>query len=529
MRNPKVETVRGVNDVLTETYQIQQQIQNQLSSCFESFGYRPIDVPVIEYTELFLRKSGEELISRMYDFTYHNRRLCLRPELTASVARAYVNNGALQGEPLPVRLFYCGPAFRYEKPQRGRYRQFTQMGIEAIGAGGTMADGEIIALACQSLDRLGLQDYELVMGNIAVLNQFLAAKPLENRLRNFLLANMEKLRNDGRTDVEKDLEEIYPTFSAEESGSTARLKWLFKDLDPQEAHLTILELLESMNVNLVGMRQPEEIAHRLLAKIEREDQQSLIEDTLAFMEELAQLKGKPEEVLPAAEQLLKSYEIDSKPLEQLKEILTLLESYRLDSSKIILDLGMSRGIQYYTGTIFEIHHDTLGQERQLCGGGRYDDLVRTVGGNNDMSASGFSFGIERIRLAMESEGILPSINGDGVHALIIPVSEAEWGYSIKVAEKLRHSGWQVEMDVRGKNVTSNLKYAVKRDIPYVMVVGERERLAGTVVVKNMATREQQELSLDALSPTPLPNPSPQPLSQGERGYVEEADNQEKQS
>ena len=527
MRNPKVETVRGVNDVLTETYRVQQQIQNQLSSCFESFGYRPIDVPVIEYTELFLRKSGEELISRMYDFTYHSRRLCLRPELTASVARAYVNNGALQGEPHPVRLFYSGPAFRYEKPQRGRYRQFTQMGIEAIGAGGTMADGEMIAIACQSLDQLGLQDYGLVMGNIAVLNQFLAAKPLENRLRNFLLANMELLRNTGRAKLEEGLEEIYPAFStaSEENSSSARLKWLFKDLDPQEAHLTILELLESMNVNLVGMRQPEEIARRLLAKIEREDQQSLIKETLAFMEELGQLKGKPEEVLPAAEQLLKSYEIDSEPLVQLKAILTLLESYDLDSSKIMLDFGMSRGIQYYTGTIFEIHHNTLGKERQLCGGGRYDDLVRTVGGHNDIPASGFSFGIERIRLAMEKEGILP-VNKDGVHALIIPVSEAEWGYSIQVAEKLRHSGLRVEMDVRGKNVKSNLQYASKRGIPYAMVVGERERLAGTVVVKNMATREQQELSLDDVAMAV--EPSPQPGVHGERGYVE-ADNQEKQS
>ncbi len=492
MRNPKVETVRGVNDVLPPTYRLQKQIENQLSTCFQSFGYRPLDVPVIEYTELFLRKSGEELISRMYDFTYHNRRLCLRPELTASVARAYIQT-TLQGEPLPVRLYYSGPVFRYEKPQRGRYRQFTQMGVEAIGAAGSMADAEMIALACQSLDKLGLKDYRVVLGNISLLNQFLRTMPLERRLGNFLQSQMEELRKVGRAALEAALEEICPPDNLVE---TPRLQHILQGLDEEEAKATILELLESTNVNLVGNRQKMEIANSLMGKIQRADQKPLWLKALDFMEQLAQLQGKPQEVLPSARQLLASYHMDSGSLAQLEEILAILPSYNIDSNRIMLDFGLSRGLQYYTGTIFEIHHETLGQERQLCGGGRYDDLVKTLGGNNDIPANGFSFGIERIRLAMESEGILPVVEERAVDALIVPLSAAEYSYSIEVGEKLRSKGLKVVLEVRGKNLSTSLKYAAKQTIPFVIVVGEAERLANVVVVKNMETRQQQQLPLE---------------------------------
>ena len=120
---------------------------------FERFGYRGIDTPVLENLDLFLRKSGEEIAARMYSFTHWNRKLCLRPELTASVMRAYV--GHLRDRPLPVRVHYAGPTFRYEKPQRGRYRQFTQVGIECIGASGPAADAEVLAAACGALERAG--------------------------------------------------------------------------------------------------------------------------------------------------------------------------------------------------------------------------------------------------------------------------------------------------------------------------------------------------------------------------------------
>src|SRR6185295_12711366 len=134
----EIRSVRGMNDVIPPVRALQQAVQDRFEAIFARYGYEVIDTPVLESTDLFLRKSGEEIAARMYSFTHWNRNLCLRPEFTASVIRAYVSQ--LQDRPLPVRLQYAGATFRYEKPQRGRNRQFTEVGVECIGAGGPAAD-----------------------------------------------------------------------------------------------------------------------------------------------------------------------------------------------------------------------------------------------------------------------------------------------------------------------------------------------------------------------------------------------------
>ncbi|MGB3694184.1 MAG: histidine--tRNA ligase [Spirulinaceae cyanobacterium] len=495
MRTTKIERVRGVNDILPDICTVEQQIAAQLSSCFQSFGYRPIDVPILEYTELYLRKSGEELISRMYDFTFYNRRLCLRPEFTASIVRAYIDN--LQGQPLPLRLYYQGPVFRYEKPQRGKYRQFTQMGVEMLGAGGAMADAEAIATACKALGKLGLSNYRLVIGHINVLSKFLGSLNLENRLSSFLLANMEVLRREGREYIEKSLQEIYPYFGAavEDIPSTNKLTQLFQHSSNSEARLAILELVESMNINLDDTRPSEEIAERLLDKIKHQDQNPAINKALGFMAELGQIKGKPEAALPQAEKVLKAYEVDSSALGELRDILKNLESYDINQESISLDFGMSRGLQYYTGTIFEIHHGDSGKGQQLCGGGRYDELVATLSGKKNIPATGFSFGMERLRLALEEENLLPTKVTETVDVLVIPVTPQEYSYGIQVAEKLRHGGLKVELDVRSKNVSSNLQYAVKQGIPFAVILGSQEEKAAKVMLRDLAANKQEQVAI----------------------------------
>src|SRR5919202_877672 len=157
---PPIQRVRGTNDVLPPADARLNRLQARLRDGFESFGYRGIQTPIVEPLELFLRKSGDEILARMYSFSHWNRRLCLRPELTASVMRSYVNE--LQGRALPLRLHYAGPSFRYERPSRGRYRQFTQVGIELIGAAGAAADAEVLHLACAGLQAAGISRYRLV-------------------------------------------------------------------------------------------------------------------------------------------------------------------------------------------------------------------------------------------------------------------------------------------------------------------------------------------------------------------------------
>src|SRR5579859_6229142 len=152
-----IQRVRGTSDVLPPDDARLRKLEAKLREGFERFGYQGMQTPIIEPLELFLRKSGDEIIARMYAFSHWNRRLCLRPELTASIIRAFVDD--IQGRGLPVRLHYAGPSFRYERPSRGRSRQFTQVGMELIGAAGPAADAEVLHLACAGLEAVGIKKY----------------------------------------------------------------------------------------------------------------------------------------------------------------------------------------------------------------------------------------------------------------------------------------------------------------------------------------------------------------------------------
>jgi histidyl-tRNA synthetase len=137
-----------------------------------------------------------------------------------------------------------------------------------------------------------------------------------------------------------------------------------------------------------------------------------------------------------------------------------------------------------------------GEDRQLCGGGRYDDLVVTLGGKNDTTAAGFSYGLERLRHALQSESKLPGDTRESVEVLVIPVSSDDHGYAIEVAERLRNEGLDAEIDVRGRSVKSNFQYADKQGMRFAMVVGSAERPTGEVILKQMATRVEQRMTIN---------------------------------
>ncbi len=493
MQPSKVERVRGTNDVSPIESVHQQQIATKIQQCFQSFGYRSIELPILEHEDLYLRKSGEEIITKMYDFVYQNRHLCLRPEITASVARAYVDSQ--QSMSLPVRLQYNGAVFRYERPQYARYRQFTQVGIELIGAAGAMADAEVIAAACHCLEKLGITDYQVVVGHMGILAKFLESLGLESRLRTLLLTNMAKMRTEeGREHVHGLLRDIYPGFDDATDRPTGNLGQLFRGQDEEEAKQTILELLDNLNIELSGNRSEAEIADRLLTKFKRQDQTKQIQQALDFMKELGQIQGSPLQVFAAATVLLTKHGCDSSALNALQEISGLLEFHQLNNNKITIDLGLSRGLQYYTGMVFEVHHSALGDGRQLCGGGRYDELVANLGGE-PTPATGCSFGLERLRLALEQEGKLEP-EAMLTQVLVVPVTPDDAGYAIAITTQLRQAAISAELDIRHKRVPHNLQQANKQGIPFVIIVGSEEQQVQKVQLKNMASTDQQLLTIE---------------------------------
>lgn len=500
-RSTRLERVKGTNDVLPPAAARERAVEGHLLQLFAAHGYRQIAVPIIEHTDLYLRKSGEDTLARLYSFSYQNRKLSLRPELTASVIRAYVEH--LQANSLPVRLSYCGPVFRYEAPQRSRYRQFTQVGLELVGAAGAAAEAETIALALNGLDAVGVHNYRLVIGHIGVLLALLRSLDMDERLVATLAASMETLAEQGRGPILARLAELFPSWAAEgnpeEGGDeSVALAAIVQTLGEEKARGAVLELLSAMNVGLEGSRNSEEIVDRVLVKFARTRQRPQIERALTLMEELGQIRGAPADTLAAAQALLAKHGVADTALVQLRETLAALDAYHLPWERISVDFALSRGLQYYTGLLFEIYHEGAIGERQLCGGGRYDDMVTTLGGNLDTPAIGFAYGLERVLLALEAEAHLPAVS-DTAQVLVVPVELSDHAYAVEVAGILRANGVPVEMDVRGRGVKGNLQYANRSGVPTVVIVGSQESATRSAVVRTMSTRSEQHISFDALA------------------------------
>ena len=484
-------------------------LTTNLRDHFERFGYRGIDTPVLENLDLFLRKSGEEVAARMYSFTHWNRKLCLRPELTASVMRAYV--GHLRDRPLPVRVHYAGPTFRYEKPQRGRYRQFTQVGIECIGASGPAADTEVLAAACGALDRAGLAGFRLVLGHLGVVLQLLEQLGIDEHGQNLILGNMEALARRG-ADPDQVLPRILGLMGVGEAAeldgelieeddddSISLLPSLLAEFGSEGAAHVASDLLARANLMLEGgTRSPEEIVSRLVAKAGRPDPTDRVARAVDFIVQLQRLAGPPETAFGRIGALLAEHELDPAPLREIERALALLPSYGVSRPEVVVDLSLGRGLRYYTGLVFELHAAAVGGvSSQIGGGGRYDDLVRSLGGREGVPACGFSFGLERIKLALDAEGARTT--GDrAVDVVVAPIEEADEPPAVAIATRLRRAGLDVELDVRRRGVKANLRHADREGVPYVVIVGERERQAGHALLRDMEARSERTLDADAL-------------------------------
>lgn len=508
MATSEIERVRGTADVLPPEQACVQRLERQMLAHFAASGYQPLGVPVIEHTDLFLRKSGEELAARMFAFTFRNRRICLRPELTASVMRVYVN--ALQNAPLPLRLAYAGPAFRYEKPQRGRYRQFGQVGIELIGAASPLADAEVIGLACDTLRAVGLGTFRVVLGHIGVVAALLERLRLDERIRAYLLTHLDQVEARSETQMLERLAELYPTLTgarpdeqplwdAAAPQPSQDLLALLRDLGEERARVVVRELLAAIGLRVeTGGRSADDIVARLVAKLSHEDQTARVRQALAFIAELRQARGTPPAVFADLRTLLERYDLSAGPLAEVEAIVAHLADYGVDPTQITVDLSLARGLQYYTGAIFEVYRRSGRREDQVCGGGRYDELVRALGGRRDVPACGFAFGLERVHAALadEEQRAAAPVPPD---VLVAPVSEQEATAAILLARWLRACGLVAELEVRARGPRGALHHADSTGIPLVALVGEEEARAGCVRLRDMAARVERLVALDDLA------------------------------
>ena len=490
----RISALRGMRDVFSAELATMRKAQAALERHLRAHAYVPIELPLLENTELFLRKSGEAIAPRLYEFNFKSRRIALRPELTASVLRAYVER--LQDEPLPLRIQYAGPVFRYEKPQQHRYRQFSLAGAELLGAGGSVADAEILHLACSSLEELGIRRYRLTIGHTEALEGFLRGLGLRKQLLNFLLRNMENVRKRGMPFVVESLREIYPELDLEgdhrsaEAERRQRLIDVLRGMPDDDARQAISDFLHSLKIHIDTNRDESEVIDRLLHKIREDEQAPKLRRALEYMGRLSQLAGAPDEVLTAASALVQDFGMERRTLDALGAILEKLALFGDLDAEIRLDLGLNRGLHYYTGLIFEISAiASSGDALQLGGGGRYDNLITVLGGSEATPAAGFALGLERVAGLLG--GGAPSLNRADV--AVIPIAEADLADGIAAAQRLRKRGLVVDLSIAGRSLRRSLKHAHRKGAAIVIIVGERERQQGQLVLRDM--RQHRELRI----------------------------------
>lgn len=389
-----------MRDVFGEERSRLENVAGRISTHLSNNSFELIDTPLLEETELFARKSGGEIASRLYTFTDPGgRRVSLRPEFTSSVIRHFIQE--MNSSSLPVRLQYYGPVFRYTPIGEDSYRQFTQSGAEVIGGTGVDTDVELLDLAQHTLQEVGLRDFRLRIGDLGTIRQLLGGYSLSEAAIHFVISNVTSLR-DGHTNVEDMLRRARGVGLIKEQKKSSYLGSLDGSGKNKTRDLA-QELLAGAASSPIGRRTPEQIFERLVRKMTEADDPGKLRDALELASALVGISGNLDSALKPVREAAEAHGLRPSLTNRLAKLLGLLSKQAVSKNDYTFDLGLARGISYYTGVIFEFSYDFSGGSLLLGGGGRYDNLVKAHGGK-DVSALGFAFTLEEIVRALNQSG-----------------------------------------------------------------------------------------------------------------------------
>lgn len=406
---------KGTKDVVPDAAYKWHYLEDVVRKTAAEFGFKEIRTPTFEHTELFLRGVGEttDIVNKeMYTFTDKgDRSITLKPEGTAGVARAYIEN-CLGDMPQPVKMYYLTPVFRYERPQAGRLREHHQFGVELYGSASPYADAEVMLVAKTLFDKLGLTEPVLNINSIGCPE---CRKKYNAALKEYLAGNIDKMCASCRERFDKN-------------------------------PLRILDCKEP-GCKAVTASAPKTLEY-------------LCDGCRAHFEKL--------------QSILSSAGVE----------------FRVNPSVV-------RGLDYYTGTVFEFISSAIGAQGTVCGGGRYNNLVSEVGGK-PTPAVGFGMGLERLIMILENlnlylgEPETPTI-------YIAPTSEAEAEAAFSVVGELRKKGVSAECDIMGRSLKAQMKYAGKRGYAFVAVMGADEINSGKIKIKRMSDGVETECAISDIA------------------------------
>ena len=396
MPSSQILSLPGMADVTGGPFERSAKIVDALGAYYASSGYAPIDTPIVEDAELFVRKSGGELSGMLYTFDDPGgNRVSLRPEFTPSVIRHYIEHASDFGA--PTRLSYSGPVFRYHSLDGGDLRQFTQVGTELIGLAGSDADAEILSIACGGLGELGLSKWTVRIGDTGLLNRLLDEHGLSDAAKGFVFAHLDELKA-ASTSVD-DLVALADEMGLIRAQDASNLTPVALENGEEATRRFVRDMLSDSVSSPVGRRTTEQIVERLLRKLQRADSPDRLASALALIADLSKVSGAPDETLPTVEEILQAHDTDPASIDGLRALFDVLPGRRAPLSNVVLDLAFVPGIAYYTGIVFEISCEGDDGPVTVGGGGRYDGLVKALGGG-DVPAMGFALRVDRVMDAM---------------------------------------------------------------------------------------------------------------------------------
>ncbi len=418
----------GFNEYLPSDQILFNSMIETIRKSYESFGFVPLDTPVIERAEVLLAKSGGDTEKQVYRFTKGDSDLAMRFDLTVPLARyVSLHYGELT---FPFRRYHIGRVYRGERPQKGRYREFYQCDIDIVGNGtlSILNDAEIVGVIYQTFKALDLGGFTVMINNRKVLGGFFESFGVTNITE--VLRAVDRLDKAGPEAVSKELGEL-------------------------------------------GLSS------------------ECIEATL----KLVALCGKPSEVIGE----IKTWNIDNtlfnEGLSELETVCSAVKGYGVPEDCFKVNLRIARGLDYYTGTVYETFLNDHPELGSICSGGRYDELASNYT-NQKLPGVGIAIGLSRLFSQLKESGLLRGTERSSVtDVLVVPMDDC-LDYALKTASAMRRRGYSVETYLNGGKMAKKMGYADKLGIPFVLVCGESERDDGTVTVKNMATGEQKTVPID---------------------------------
>lgn len=437
----------GFRDYLPEDFSRLNWVMQRVAEVYRSFGFKPLDTSAVEYFKTLA--GGDETAKQIYrlfnqqpDFTGDS--LSLRFDLTVSLARIIAASS--KSFTFPFKRYQMGEVWRGERQQHGRFKQFLQFDADIVGTSSPAADAEIVLLIDRTMKALNIENYTIRLNNRKILNGFIRSLGLDEDDVNPFLRILDKLDRVGWEGIAEKLAAPKPTPEECENGAEG-----------------------------MGLNPPE----------------------IDKVSEILNLPAGNTKRIQALKKMLGESKTAAEGISEIERILELAVSGGVSEETVSFEPSIARGLDYYTGPVFETTLDDLPDLGSVMSGGRYDNLVERFS-SESIPATGISLGVDRLMVGMEELGLLQSAE-TGARVLVVGIGDESISPAFNLAAKLRDSGIDCEVYIGdNRSLKKQMTYANRGKIPYCVIIGSEEIAKRTAQIKNMSTGEQKEYPMDKL-------------------------------